>query len=214
MGIVNYREIWQAHNFKKYGEPHDLDSLAHHVIQVISAEHPVVGFSWDIRYGQKISNSHSAPIHGVQNFGGQKDRALGYPGWSGRVWIRYGLKEHHDWSGPGSGPFMRTNTHTGTGGYGDYDGPWTELVSANYRNRNVLPMMNPPSVFSWDYRIYEQDWPAVKQWRKQQTVWAALSDTAPAHQHHWFDWADPATVKQDQEYLNQVHQLNQEGQIS
>lgn len=207
MSTVNYREIWQAKNFERYGEPQNLDELAHHVIQVISASNPVVGFSWDIRYSTRVSNSHAAPIQGHQNFMASDDLPRGYPGWAGRVWIRYAYDGLSDWPGPGSDPFYRTNTHTGSGGFGDYNGPWGELVEIHYKNRDALDVVERPSVFSWDYRIYEQDWPAVSAWREKQEAWCTLADMPPSYQNHWFQWDDLDTQAQDQEYLNRIHQL-------
>src|ERR1700727_2046995 len=124
-------------------EPETLDELAHGVIKVIESQttkiwngniylqHPikVLGFSWDIWYRSTVSNSHSAPEGKQTNWGGYKtDIPTSYPGWEGRVWIRYApIKNGHHIS---STPFCNTLTHPGTGGSGTYDGPWSALSAA------------------------------------------------------------------------------------
>jgi hypothetical protein len=82
-------------------EPETLDELAYCTIKVIESVKAdrwghskttetcnVVGFSWDIR-DSMVSNSHSAPLDGVSNWGGKDGLPTVYPGWTGRVWIRY-----------------------------------------------------------------------------------------------------------------------------
>ena len=71
------------------GEPRSLDELVSCVIKVINTVTPVKGFAWDIRKGE-VSNSHDCPMDGVTNWS-RSDTSLptSYPGWCGRVWIRY-----------------------------------------------------------------------------------------------------------------------------
>ena len=113
---------------KVYGrEPTTLDELAECVIKVIDRQTPVAGFVWHIRHDTSVSNTHDCPIDGVTNWGGRdQNRPFGYPGWEGRVWIRY-KSDKETW---GSDPFRATLTHTGAGGWGSYDGPWQKISRA------------------------------------------------------------------------------------
>ena len=54
---------------------------------------------FDLRWSDEVSNSHSCPVGGVENWGGRvkmpdgTDAPRGYPGWTGRVdWIVAGPK--------------------------------------------------------------------------------------------------------------------------
>ena len=75
----------------------------------------VLGFAVKLTHSKKVSNSHSAPLLGVRNFsnyGAEKDRPTSYPGWQGRVWIRYSARV----SGWSSETLNPTLTYSGTGG--------------------------------------------------------------------------------------------------
>jgi hypothetical protein len=196
---------------KKYGEPQNLDELAQMVIKAISSysyegkRTPVVGFAWDIHY-DSVSNSHDCPINGKTNWSRREVLEDGspaptsYQGWQGRVWIRY----RRPTPSFGSDPFEDTLTYPGTGGAGSYDGPFEGISTARYRRygHNDGPNNYPePQAYSWDYRFFEDDWPALKTWREKQQVIAALSGTR-ANLNHRFEWWDPKTREQDDEFLN------------
>lgn len=81
-----------------------------------------------VRWGEKVSNSHSCPRKGVKNFDTRaecnKGKPTGYPGWIGRIDIKvkppmykYQGKEYMD-DGYGSAYFNRTTINTGSGGGG------------------------------------------------------------------------------------------------
>jgi hypothetical protein len=56
-----------------------------------------------------------------------------------------------------------------------------------------------PAIFSWDYRIFADDWPVLM-------MWSALSNNENCtHRYHW---VDPDVHKQDLEFINdQIYQL-------
>jgi hypothetical protein len=92
----------------------------------------------DLRWSESLSNSHSSPRKGVQNFDTRADynkgKPTGYPGWSGRINIKVKppMSKHkkdpymHD--GWGSSYFERTTICTGGGG----GGGGTEFKSYSY----------------------------------------------------------------------------------
>lgn len=201
-----------------YGqEPATLDELAKCTIAVINSQknysgyeaherknaHPlkVVGFSWDIRYSDTVSNSHSAPLDGVQNFGRKADKPTSYPGYTGRVWIRYADEPASFLS---SHSFEATLTHPGTGGAGSYNGPWQAVSSARFkrhghaRGGNTYPEIH---CYSWDYRFFLADWPLLKENFEQERLMAALSGKSVIT-HHTFLWNDLATVAADQDFMS------------
>lgn len=200
-------------------EPETLDELAHSIISVINTHKnadsfgprkhtkvslcKVVGFAWDIHHSDSVSNTHSSPEGYPQNWGGKKDLPRGYPGWVGRVWIRYDEKCH----GFGSDPFNRTLTHTGTGGFGGYSGPWERLGSYCYRNKTIK--YPSPEYYSWDYRFYELDWPLLALYVEQQKIWSILSEK-PWNSKHSFKWEDPETLRKDSEFIAECAKLKAE----
>jgi len=182
---------------KIYGhEPTDLDDLARCVISVINHALPkdnkVLGFMWNISFSQEISNSHDCPLNGTTNWGCVADMPISYPGWIGRVWIRYKTNTRSF----GSDPFSQSLTYTGTGGAGAYSGPWAGIARCCYKNR-IKP---EPTLFSWDYRIFEDDWPELAEARQRQAVWDLLCGNDNAN-FHIFKWDDPETVIADREIM-------------
>lgn len=200
----------KEHILKVYGrEPETLDELARCVIHMINSQErckhsekkffKVLGFAWDIAYGGMISNSHSSPEGYPQNFQRREDVVKGYPGWSGRVWIRY-AEECRSY---GSMPFNKTLTHTGTGGGGSYNGPWSQVSHHRWkRYGNMRPKDAYPEIrqYSWDYRFYELDWPLLAHWVEKQKMWAELSGQAWDNRHR-FEWTDPDVFAADAKFI-------------
>ena len=200
-------------------EPATMDELAQCVIAVVNTykeyritgrgkksirtETPgprVVGFSWQITHSDCVSNSHSQPLDGVSNWGGKDDKPKGYPGWTGRVWIRY-EKEPTSF---GSDPMANTLTHTGTGGYGGYGGPWEAISSARWRrygHEREASMYPQIACYSWDYRIYDMDWPLIQEVYEKELIWGILADKPVYNLSHRFLWEDSATKLADTEFL-------------
>ena len=198
-------------------DPETLDELAECVIAVINnqpnqgrgekkrktaANHRVVGFAWDISYSDRVSNSHSSPEGLPQNFTGREGVPRHYPGFTGRVWIRY-ADEPNVWGGK---PFEKTLTHTGTGGYGSYDGPWAAITSARWKTygqygyKRGADMYPEIHCYSWDYRIYLADWPAIADWVEKQKLLSALSEKLWQTSHK-FNWTDEEVLAADTEFI-------------
>lgn len=220
---------------KCYGkEPETLDEIAEAIIAIINntdvrrlATHKhnvpkspkVLGFAWDISFSERISNTHCAPRSGVTNWGGDnKDAPRGYPGFSGRVWIRYDNDKNFSF---GSDPFRETMSHPGTGGGGSYDGPWKKIAEAHWktfghRRDDTYPR---PELYSWDYKIFLDDWPGLKkvidaklyeiEFENTYNILAKQPKKVFKLQHS-FEWNDPATVLADDEFLKNFH-LTYEG---
>jgi len=209
-----------------YGkEPETLDEIAEACIAVINATDSVLGFAWDIKYDKAVSNSHYAPIAGVTNWGGRNEAAKGvrnYPGFSGRVWIRY-ADENEETFGS-SGNFTKTLTYPGSGGWGAYEGIWAPICSASYQSQTPRrPGQRGPSkrkypeprCFSWDFRIFLTDFPlyaekfnAIMDTFNQEVEWDLLKSR---HIHstfaltHRFAWEDPDTKAADDAFIKKFN---------
>jgi len=210
-------------------EPRTLDELAHVVMAVANAyvyrqlsrgkltetpTPPVVGFAWNICWTDHVSNSHSSPEGMSQNWTGRgvdKDGnpiPRGYPGWTGRVWIRYADAPQTF----GSEPLNRTLTHSGTGGGGSYSGPWKDICNQHYNrygHRRGPGMYPRPACYSWDYRIYAQDWPLVAEQIDKERMWAILKNESFFGGHN-FEWNDHVVRAADQAFLAECKTLNLE----
>ena len=195
---------YKPHILNIFGrEPETLDELAHCVIKVVDQERKVYGLAWKIMRGA-VSNSHSCPVGGHTNFGGNKTKQgipTSYVGWSGRLWVRYS----HSPSGFGSDPFRKTLTHVGTGGFGGYDGPFQTISTARFRrfgvktaNKSAYP---EPELYSWDYRIFEDDWPLIALSTQKDMMFNRLAGISPELTHN-FEWQDQEIVKKDAEFIS------------
>jgi len=197
------------------GEPSSLDELAQCVIAVINQQPAdrwrsknsrvcrVAGFAWRIVWTD-VSNTHYAPINGVTNWGGRsQDAPRSYPGWTGRVWIRYAKPVDSF----GSDPFQATLTYPGTGGWGSYDGPWEQISRVHFKTfghdrKCAYPQ---PQIYSWDYRLFAGDWPQVTQSLEKQRVWSILQSQPVKGDHH-FLWEDPEIKQQDQAFIKSLRE--------
>lgn len=202
----------KQHILKVFGkEPSTPEELAQCIIKVIESQfnssfgsskagkhYKVLGLAWNITFSESVSNSHNAPEGYPTNWSSKKSLPKGYPGWEGRVWIRYA--DHC--RGFGSDPFPATLSHTGTGGGGDYNGPWAKIANKVYKyNRQKKEKFHPePALYSWDYKIFLNDWPELVKWVEKQQIWAELSNTT-WDRNHSFCWTDPDTIAADQEFL-------------
>lgn len=196
-------------------EPETLDELAQCVVAVINHNigakslARVVGFAWDVRYSDKVSNTHHSPEGYSQNWG---SRALGiptgYPGWSGRVWIRYAS---YPANGFGSAPFEKTLTHPGTGGAGAYGGSWEKISHARwnrYGHKNSKDAYPAIECYSWDYKFYEFDWPELARWVEKQQIWSELSNK-PLCLSHKFEWNDAAVAAADLQFIAECAKIKE-----
>ena len=83
----------------------------------------VVGFRYAGQYMRRVGCTHAAPRGKPTNFFSSDNLPTYYPGINGRVWFKILLKSNEYES-----DFQlerHTLLHTGTGGSGGYDGPWT-----------------------------------------------------------------------------------------
>lgn len=196
---MNYKAEIKKKILKLYGhDPRSLDELAECTIKVINEKARVAGLAWEIRHGT-VSNTHSCPINGVENWGERhKDRPTGYPGWNGRVWIRYAEIN----KGFGSDPFRETLTYPGTGGWGAYSGPWASL-SSKWFNRFKFDRKKAyypePQIYSWDYRFYDSDWPDLDYYNLFDMI-----NTGSKRNKHYYIWEDEEIRNQDKEFVNTV----------
>lgn len=180
----------------------ELNRVAESVIHQISQVEPVAGFSWEIRLYNSVSNIHEAPQQGVRNFTQHPDLPTGYPGFRGRVWIRYA--DDRPKHLPGSQPFRGTLTYTGTGGTGSYNGPWRKTRSLWRKYSEILQAEFPkPAVYSWNYRFFLDDWPTLKKRVEQQQIMSALTGESERAIFRYL-WEDPDYVEQDRRMMEKI----------
>lgn len=123
----------------------------------------------DVRWSESVSNTHSCPRDGVQNWSQRANREKGlnlpegYPGWTGSInfVIDAGMSSHkknpYPLSGYGSDYFKDTGINTGGGG-------------------------GSGRSYSYELRLYAADFPAMALAREQARVWSVLSDAEVAQQ--------------------------------
>lgn len=176
-----------------------LDELARMVIKTIKSNNDTLcGFSWDIRYAKHIYTWHCAPI--VEREQRIHDPSRGdkyYPGFSGRVWIRFGERPI-PWA---FDTFKYTLTYPGTGGFGAYDGPWQSISTFYYRNKLQEKQVPKLNLYSWDYRFFLDDFPDLDEVKHQRLI-AILKNERFTMSHH-FLWEDPDMLAYDQQLIGQ-----------
>lgn len=174
-------------------------------------DNEIIGLHWKMDYKDVVSNTHAAPHNGKTNWGGRhKDLPRGYPGFEGRVWIRY----RNEMSISGSDPLRACLLYTGTGGFGTYEGPWAKLASE--LNKFVMDNMDTPTptrkkdlpfCYSWDARFFMADLdPEIAEQMEQDYFLRILkTDTGKSiekrYSHH-FKWDDTMTLAKDHQRLN------------
>lgn len=184
--------------------PKTLDELGYWIIDTVNKNYKknkLIGLVWDVTYKDSVSNTHSAPVNGFENFSCKPELPRGYPGFQGRVWYRMENEKEFSWK-----PLAPSMTHTGTGGGGSYDCPvWNEYCSCHYFYDNTTPLK--PYVYSYDYRFYLMDFPDIE---KQvldeihaQRVMAKLTNSRVIGIHHKFSWLDEKVMLQDQKLIKE-----------
>ena len=139
------------------------DSMVMPVPKVLKITH-------NLRWSDSVSNSHSAPHDGVENWGGRVEGApRGYGGWTGRIeWLVQWPKEFEgiylgsDLFSRGTFRSGRQRAHTGTGGGG-----------GGHFNREFNTWCQRPA---YDFRIYASDWPGMARYYEKMKVWKVLKD--------------------------------------
>ena len=117
-----------------------LDDFAVKVINSVSAEianeenqNKLIGFGWFIKYNDMVSNTHSCPKNGVENFMCKPDNPLGYPGFSGVLWYRT-EKDHKPKNT--FHKFPKSLIHTGSGGEGYAHPLWEKFARYHFNFRD------------------------------------------------------------------------------
>jgi hypothetical protein len=178
-------------------EPRSMDSLGFCLIKLLDNrlhrdDAKCIGIKWVVSHSEHVSCTHAAPAGKPTNLLSTKDHPTNYPGWVGRVWVRYSKDIHRF----GSDPFSGSLTHTGTGGSGDYSGPWSHL----FEKRNDI------KIFSWDFKIFDEDWPLLREIKKHKNeqFLAKLEDRNPETLKHNFFWEDYRAKKADQKFITRM----------
>ena len=201
---------------KIMNEPKTIDEIGPYFIEAMNKVGPkVTGLAWDVVWSNKVSNSHSAPRGYKTNFMRDENKPTSYPGWVGRVWIRF----------RNSPEFMRLSDmmgingiHPGTGGSGAYGGPWDKISHTSYLSG--VHYNDGPHCYSWDTKIFDFDWPTVDTGKilkekydrqldeyEKAKVWALLhnkyvspfSFNSPEHK---FLWTDPDVLLDDTRFID------------
>ncbi len=96
----------------------------------------------DARYNNSVSNTHSCPKSGVQNWGSKKDLPRGYPGWHGSIVGSVRSNSEKVESISMSEFFKLIDIHTGSGSGGGNG-------------------YNPESTFQYSVSVFLDDWPKL-----------------------------------------------------
>jgi hypothetical protein len=131
--------------------------------------------TFDMRWSDSVSNSHSCPHNGMTNWGGYNTdlgAPNGYPGWQGRAdWIVAWPKEF-DGIYLGSDLFKglhgsrsgRQRAHTGTGGGG----------GMRWSDKHKCYVMS----HGYDFKIFAADWPGLTRHHEKLKMWDVLQNAA------------------------------------
>lgn len=172
MVIANQDLFWAE---AAAGDKHDWSIVGKTYKKVVCPVPRLLEFTeFDMRWSDSVSNSHSCPIGGVQNWGGRikmpdgTDAPRGYPGWQGRVgWIVAWPREWDGWY-LGSDLFSRgtfqsgrQRAHTGTGGGG----------GMSFSKKHDCWIQS----CGYDFRIYAADWPGMARYYEKRKMWATLA---------------------------------------
>ena len=117
----------------------------------------LLGFTnFDLRWSDCVSNTHSCPKNGVQNWGRDPNLPMGYPGWHGRVEWKCEWPDEFDGIYLAGDIFDGENCciHTGTGGGGG--------------------MTNNVMRHGYDITMFADDWSGLAEFREKELVWDKL----------------------------------------
>lgn len=155
------------------GDPYDWQHVGKKVSRSKDAQvmpQPrVLKITHQLRWSDSVSNSHSCPVGGVQNWGGRVEGApRGYPGWQGQIQWLVEWPREFDYVYLGSDLFSRgtfqsgrQRAHTGSGGGG-----------GGHFNREFNTWCQRPS---YDFRIYASDWPGMARYYQKRKMWETLA---------------------------------------
>lgn len=169
MVIANQDLFWAE---AAAGDKHDWSIVGKTYKKVVCPIPRLLEFTtFDMRWNDSVSNSHSCPVGGVTCWSSHeaKDgRPRGYPGWHGRAdWIVAWPKE---WDGHylGSDLFShgtfrtgRQRAHTGTGGGG----------GMRYSEKHGCYVMS----CGYSFSIFAADWPGMARYYEKRRMWTTLA---------------------------------------
>lgn len=206
--MSSYKQQYKDTMVQKYGEPTTLDELFDTIRLTLEDQNPnkenglfVVGFAWNISYRHTISNTHSCPINGETNWGCKVHLSRGYPGFTGRVWIRFNHDQQFGWT---EDLFNHSLSYPGTGGGGAYSGPWNNICHRRWKTygHSKHSSFPEPKVYSWDYKIFADDFPLiVDTWTKNNLLNVIKTNDAGIKIVSKLEWNDPATKELDDAFL-------------
>lgn len=180
---------------KAYGkEPSTMQELFEAIIATINAKRPnmIIGLAFKMEYSPKVSNSHAHPHNGVGNFNRKDDLPLYYPGFEGRIWFR----TSRSFDGFSSSLMNEVMVHTGTGGGGGYGGPWENIGTHVYKLRQECFKVDNIHTFSYDCRIFLDDFPAISNNITKQITYDVLNDKQSKIEF-WHSWTDEKVLERD-----------------
>jgi len=61
-------------------------------------------------------------------------------------------------------------------------------------------------VYSWDYRIFLDDWPKLKRNHEKLQTFNVLAETRK-NQYFSYLWNDPVVAEKDQEHIDSVYEM-------
>lgn len=161
----------------------------------------LLGMCWDIGYSQKVSNTHSCPRNGVTNWSCVPEKPKGYRGFHGRLWLRYADTMESD----ARDALFNARIHTGTGGYGSYNGPWSAVTDMYYSKFKGV-MCKAPNIncYSWDFRFYIDDFEELQKWETLYLLTRDVDDIFLNNAMHKFLREEDKMKVFDQELLQQL----------
>lgn len=177
----------------------------------------VTGMQLTLAWYDRVSNGRSAPVGKPTNFSGRSHLPISYPGWSGRAWIRYNKNCSDGWGG--SDPIRGTGLHTGTGGFGTYDGPWSPLIRSIFDARLIetisLKQYNDLEqiCYSWDCRVFADDFPEILDLFETDRLFDTIAKGNSVQRQYSYCWNDPDTVAADKQLIERLERLGNKDAI-
>lgn len=151
--------------FEKFGEPRDLDELGKFVIDVVNSQidsrNEVAGLCFIVDYSTIYDTVYN-------RF--NEIKKIARKGFKGRIWISFKEKPNFITL---STYIKKSNTYTGSGGGGDYGCLYLKYT--------------PGLMFSWDYRFYLDEFPAIEMAIQEEELICALMNKEYKN-HHKFVW--------------------------
>lgn len=179
------------------------DQIAQRVISKVnkSTSGALVGMKLTLRWSDFVTGAHgvrrrttTGRVHRITLSEGSV-RTRTFPGWVGRVWVRFSA--HSDIDGDVSRYLRSADLHTGTRDFGAYNGPWTSLYHLWHQNRDVLKDWPEPRFYSWDCRLFYDDFVDICNDMDTIRAFAALSGESSEWNRSEFWWEDPEVEQHD-----------------